>query len=128
MSSHLMPRKTTKHSPCNGALYLASLLEAINSNWNTYLRSSPLRLMKITPVPPPPSLSEPSKYMTQCSSWLARASTWFSHHSAMKSTSAYDLMATWGLKSRVRASSSTSHLEMHRWRPNYGGYPPMGSQ
>jgi hypothetical protein len=35
-------------------------------------------------------------YMTQCSGWLVGASTWFSQHSTMKSTSAYDLMAVLG--------------------------------
>jgi hypothetical protein len=36
----------------------------------------------------------------------------FSRHSAIKSTSACDLMAVRGLKSMLRASSSTAHLEM----------------
>jgi hypothetical protein len=36
----------------------------------------------------------------------------FSRHSAMKSTSACDLMAVHGLKSMLRAPSSTAHLEI----------------
>jgi hypothetical protein len=62
------------------------------------LSCSPLGEMKRTPVPPPPSLSETSKYMTQCSGRLAGAATWFSRHSTNKSTSACDLMAVHGLK------------------------------
>jgi hypothetical protein len=113
-SSRLMPRQTARRSSCNNASYSASLLETSNSIWNMYLSCSPIGLMKSNPTPPPLSLNEPLKYMTQCSSWLAGASTWFSHHSAMKSTSACDLMAVRGLKSRVRAPSSTAHLEMHQ--------------
>jgi hypothetical protein len=101
-----------RHSPRNNASHSASLLDTSNCIWITYLSCSPLRLMKSTPTPLPPSLSEPSKYMTQCAGWLAGASTWFSHHSAMKSTSIYDSMVVRGLKSRMRAPSSTAHLEM----------------
>jgi hypothetical protein len=65
-----------------------------------------------TPALPPLSLSELSKYINECSGWLAWASTWFSHHSTIKSISSSDLMAVRGLKSRVRAPSFTAHLEM----------------
>jgi hypothetical protein len=43
----------------------------------------------------------------------------------MKSTSACNLMAVQGLKSRVRAPSSTAHLEMRPVRPNCGGSLPI---
>jgi hypothetical protein len=107
-----MTRKTARRSPCSSASYSILLFETSNIIWKTYLSCSPVELMKSSPAPPPPSLSEPSKYITQCSGRLAGPSTWFSHHSAIKSTSACDLMAVRGLKSRVRAPSSTAHLEM----------------
>jgi hypothetical protein len=108
-----MPRETARRSPCSSASDSASFFETSNSILNTYLSCSPVGLMKSSLTPPPSGLSELSKYITQCSSRLARASTWFSRHSAMKSTSAYNLMMVRGLKSRLRAPSSTAHLEIH---------------
>jgi hypothetical protein len=52
-------------------------------------------------------LSEPSKYITQCSGRSVGVGSWFSRHSAMKSTRACDLMVVCGLKSMLRAPSST---------------------
>jgi hypothetical protein len=84
--------------------------------------------MKSTSAPLLPSLSDPSKYMTQCSGWFVGASAWFSRHSAMKSASAYDLMAVRGLKSSVRAPSSTVHLEMRSVASRLWRISTMGSR
>ena len=72
----------------------------------------PLGEMNKTPMPPPSSLSEPSKYITQCSGMLWGAGIWFSRHSAKKSTSACDLIAVLGLKLISKAPSSTAHFEI----------------
>ena len=77
-----------------------------------YLSYSPFGDMKRTPAPPSSSFSEPSKYIVQCSGLFAGVGIWFSHHSAKKSTSACDLMAVHGLKSRRSAPSSVAYLVM----------------
>ena len=69
-SSRLMPRETASRRPCSSASYSASLLETLNKIWNTYFNCSPLGEVNKTPAPPPSSLSEPSKYITQCSGTL----------------------------------------------------------
>jgi hypothetical protein len=76
------------------------------------LSCSPVGEISSTPAAAPSRLSEPSKYITQCSGRMVGVGSWFSRYSAMKSTSACDLMAVRGLKSIVRAPSSTAHLEI----------------
>jgi hypothetical protein len=46
----------------------------------------------------------------------------------MKSTSACDLIAVWGLKSCVRAPRSMAHLQMRPVASNCGAYLPIGNQ
>ena len=108
-----MPRETASRRLCSSASYSASLLETLNRIWNTYFSISPLGEMNKTLAPPPSSLSEPSKYITQCSGMLWGAGIWFSRHSAKKSTSACDLIAVLGLKLISKAPSSTAHFEIH---------------
>jgi hypothetical protein len=86
------------------------LFDTLNSIYGTYLSCSPLGEMKKIPALLPPSLSEPLKYITKCSGTLAGATIWFSHYSTMKSTSACDLMVVRGLKSMLRAPSSTAQF------------------
>jgi len=107
-----MPREIARRSPCSNASYSASLLETGNSIWNTYFSSSPFGDMNSTPALPPPSLREPSKYIIQCFGRSTGAEIWFSHHSARKSTRAYDLMAVFGWNLISKAPSSTAHLDM----------------
>jgi hypothetical protein len=68
--------------------------------------------MKRTPVPAPPSLSDPSKYIFQWSRKASGAGCWISIHSATKFASAYDFIAFHGVKSIFRALSSTVHFDM----------------
>jgi hypothetical protein len=63
MSSHLMPNVAAKCSPWIRASYSASLLVVDHKIWRTYFSYLPDRDMKRTPVPAPPSLREPSKYI-----------------------------------------------------------------
>ena len=122
-----MPREIARRSPCNSASYSASLLETLNRIWNTYFNCSPLGEMSKTPTPPPSSLSEPSKYITQCSGTLWGAGIWFSRHSA-KSTSACDLIAILGLKLISKAPSSTAYFEIRPVASLLWSISPMGSQ
>jgi hypothetical protein len=97
---------------CSPWIRASYLFVACQRTWRTYLSYFPSRDMKRTPVPTPPSLSDPSKYIFQWSRMVFGVSCWISVHSAMKSVSAWDLMALRGVKSMFSAPSSTAHLEM----------------
>src|SRR6266498_4303056 len=105
-----IPSDMAIRSPWRRASYLAALLDAGKYIWRTYLSRSPVGEMSTMPAPAPSIMREPSTYIVQYSSFSVMAGVWTSVHSAMKSTSAWDLMAVRGWMVSSKELSSTAHF------------------